>query len=272
MNAVLLAMLVLLAPAALRAADNAEANPDTLALVNGAPVTRDLLDVFSRAALGRDSANLPDAQRAGLLDALIRAEIIAQAGEKQGLSSKNDLDSPDSTRAQVEFGRLQAMNQAVFVAFEQEHAPSDQELHAEYERQIALVPRVQYHAHHVLLKTQAAAAAVIKQLRAGANFEALAKQESIDPSGQSGGDLGWFSPKGVPDALAAALKRLKKGEVTPQPVQSTFGWHVVRLDDQRTIAPPTFESMHDKLEEAARAAKLESYVGSLLKAAEVQKF
>lgn len=272
-----LIVLLLTVPATLAtfgatAADSASTTPNTLALVNGVPVSSDLLDVFSLAALGRVTAELPQPQQAGLLDALIRAEIIAQAAEQLGLNPKNELDTPDSTRAQVEFGRLQAMNQAAFVAFEQDHAPSDQELRAEYERQIALVPRMQYHAHHILLNTEAAAEASLKRLKAGANFETLAKQESIDASGSSGGDLGWFSAKGVPEALAAALKTLKKGELAPRPVQSTFGWHVVRLDDTRVIAPPTFESMRDTLEQAARNEKLQSYVGGLLKAAQVQKF
>jgi peptidyl-prolyl cis-trans isomerase C len=270
--AVLLAVLSMVAVLSSRAADDAPAAPNTLALVNGEPLSSDLLDVFSRAAFGRPTAELPEAQQAGLLDALIRADIIAQAADKLGLSAKNELDNPGATRAQVEFGRLQSMNQAAFAAFERDHAPSEEDLRAEYARQIALVPRTQYHAHHILLNTQGAAEAIIKQLRAGANFETLAKQDSIDPSGSSGGDLGWFSPKGVPDALAAALKTLKKGELAPHPIQSTFGWHVVRLDETRAIAPPTFESMRDKLDEGARTAMLENYVGGLLKAAQVQKF
>lgn len=270
-KALLLAMLATLAPATL-AADEAAAAPDTVALVNGRPVTRDLLDVFALAAMGQRAADLPEQQRAGLLDALIRAEIIAQQAEKLGLSAKNELDIPDATRAQVAYGRLQAMNQAAFESFESEHEPSEQELQAEYQRQIALVPGTQYHAHHILVDSSDKAASLIRQLQGGANFEALAMKNSLDPTASNGGDLGWFSLKSVAEPFAAALRTLKHGQYSAQAVQTPYGWHVIRLDGIRTLPPPSFESLHDKLAAAARSEKLQSYVSGLLKGAEVQKF
>jgi peptidyl-prolyl cis-trans isomerase C len=269
--ALLLAAFATLHPAAVRAADTPAAT-DTVALVNGVPVTRDLLDVFALAALGQRTADLSEQQRAGLLDALIRAEIIAQQADKLGLSAKNELDIPDASQAQIAFGRLQAMNQAAFETFEREHEPSEQELQSEYQREIALVPRSQYHAHHILVGSKEKAGELIRQLKAGANFEALAMKNSLDPSSSNGGDLGWFSLTSLPEPFAAALKSMKNGELSAQPVKSSFGWHVIRLDATRTLAPPSFDSLQDKLAGAARAAKLQSYVAGLLKGAEVQKF
>jgi peptidyl-prolyl cis-trans isomerase C len=267
----LLAVLAGLQPAAVRAADTS-AGPDTVALVNGVPLTRDLLEVFALAAMGQRVADLPEPQRAGLLDALIRAEIIAQQAEKLGLSAKNELDIPDATAAQIAFGRLQALNQVVFETFEREHQPEDQELQAEYQRQIALLPSKQYHAHHILVSSRPKAEDLIRQLKSGAHFEALAMSDSLDPSGHNGGDLGWFSLTSMAEPFAKALKTMKSGELLAQPVQTSYGWHVIRLDETRELAPPSFDSLRDKLAATARAQKLQSYVADLLKGAEVQKF
>jgi peptidyl-prolyl cis-trans isomerase C len=254
-----------------RAADNAPA-PDTLALVNGVPVTRDLLNVFALAAMGHPAADLPEQQRAGMVDALIRAEIIAQQADKLGLTAKNALDLPDASQAQIAFGRLQALNQVVFETFQRNHQPNDEELQAAYQRRIALIPREQYHAHHIVVNSKEQAADLIGQLKAGASFEALAMKNSLDPSGSRGGDLGWFSLKSMPEPFAFALKAMKKGQISAQPVQTTFGWHVIRFDEIRTLAPPSFESMQEEMAAAARAELLQNYVATILKGAEVQKF
>jgi len=274
--ALLLAALAILQPQSVVAADAAptatEPAPDSVALVNGVPLTRDLLDVFSQAAMGQHAADLNDSQRGALLDALIRAEIISQQAEKLGLSPRNELDIPDATRGQIAFGRLQAMNQAAVDAFARANEPNEAELRAEYERQIALVPRTQYHAHHILVKSEAAADSVIKQIKAGATFESVAMKNSIDPSGLNGGDLGWFSLQTMTEPFAAALKAMKKGEISAHPVRTAFGWHVIRLDETRTLAVPSFESMQEKLADKARGEKVQAYIGQLLKSAEVQKF
>jgi peptidyl-prolyl cis-trans isomerase C len=269
--ALLLVALAVLEPRAVHAADSSPA-PDTVALVNGVPVTGELLNVFALAAMGHPAADLPEQQRAGLLDALIRAEIIAQQAEKLGLTAKNELDIPDASRAQIAFGRLQALNQAVFESFEREHEPSAEELQAAYQRRIALIPRDQYHAHHILVSSKDKAEDLIRQLKAGANFEALAMKNSLDPSGSNGGDLGWFSLRSMTEPFATALKAMKKGQISAQPVQTTFGWHVIRLDETRALAPPSFESMQQEMAAAARTEKLQTYVSGILKGAEVQKF
>jgi peptidyl-prolyl cis-trans isomerase C len=269
--ALLLAALAMFQPATVQAGEPA-APPDTVALVNGVPLTRDLLDIYARAAMGQPLAQASEEQRTGLLDALIRAEIVAQQAEKLGLSATNELDIPDATQAQIAFGRLQALNRVGYEAFAHEHEPTDSELMGEYQRQIARVPRLQYHAHHILVSTRAAGQHILEQLKGGANFETLAMKESIDPSGQNGGDLGWFSLATMPEPFAAALRTMKKGELPAHPVQSSFGWHVIRLDDTRALAPPSFDSLRDKLADAAREENVRAYLGALLKSADVQKF
>lgn len=268
--ALLLAALAISQPALVRGAEAAV--PDTIALVNGVPLTRDLLEVYAQAAVGQHVADVSTPQRAALLDALIRAEIIAQQGEKLGLSVKNELDIPDATPGQIAFGRLQAMNQAVVETFEREHEPTDEELQFEYQQRIGRVVRTQYHAHHILVASKEKAESLIKQLHAGANFETLAMKNSLDPSSSSGGDLGWFSLTSLVKPFADAIKAMKSGAISVEPVQTSFGWHVIRLDGIRSLPPPSFESMQKDLTDALRTAKVQSYIAGLLKGADVQKF
>jgi peptidyl-prolyl cis-trans isomerase C len=268
--ALLLAALAICQPAPVRGAETAV--PDTIALVNGVPLTRDLLDVYAQAAVGQHVADVSAAQRAALLDALIRAEIIAQQGDKLGLSANNELDIPDATPAQLAFGRLQAMNQAVVETFEREHQPTDEELQIEYQQRIGRVVRTQYHAHHILVASKEKAESLIKQLKAGASFEALAMKNSLDPSSSRGGDLGWFSLTSLVKPFADAIKAMKSGAISAEPVQTSFGWHVIRLDGIRSLPPPSFESMQNVITSALREAKVQSYIAGLLKGADVQKF
>jgi peptidyl-prolyl cis-trans isomerase C len=262
--------LLLSAPATLQAAP-AAASADTVALVNGVPVSRDLLEVFSQATTGLRFADVEEAQRNALLDALIRAEIVAQQAEKLGVSAPASVDIPHATPGQLAFARLQALSQAGYEAMAREHEPTDAELMGAYQRQIARLPRLQYHAHHILLGTEAAAEHIIQQLQGGANFEMLASKESIDPGRGNGGDLGWFSLATLPQPFAAALRTMKKAETSAHPVQTSFGWHVIRLDDTRTLVPPTFESQREQLAATARDEKMQVYLSGLFKSADVQK-
>jgi len=266
----LLAVLALCQPAPARAAEPAAA--DTLALVNGVPLTRDLLEVYAQAAMGQHLAEVGEAQRAALLDALIRAEIIAQQAEKLGLSASNELDIPDATPGQIAFVHLQGLYRAAYEAFAREHEPSDSDLAAAYQQLIARMPLLQYHAHHILVGTRSLAERLIQQLKGGAKFETLAMQESTDPSHFKGGDLGWISLATISEPFAAALRTMKKGETLAQPVQTSFGWHVIRLDDTRSLPPPSFDTLRDKLAAAEREQQVQRYVATLLKSADVQKF
>jgi len=97
------------------------------------------------------------------------------------------------------------------------------------------------HARHVLLKSEAEALDVIKALQGGADFAEQAKEKSTGPSGPSGGDLGWFGPGRMVPAFDAAAQALKTGSFTDKPVQTQFGWHVIKVDERRPLTPPSFE-------------------------------
>jgi peptidyl-prolyl cis-trans isomerase C len=112
---------------------------------------------------------------------------------------------------------------------------------------------------------------IIKKIKGGAKFEDVAKAESTDPSKANGGDLGWFTPARMAKPFAEAVKNLKKGEMTSEPVQTQFGWHVIKLIDTREVASPAFEQVKQQVMNGVIQKKLQAYVETLKKNAKIEK-
>jgi peptidyl-prolyl cis-trans isomerase C len=144
-------------------------------------------------------------------------------------------------------------------------------LHAEYETALAALDKTEYHARHILVANKDQADDVLKKLKGGAKFEDLAKSQSIDGSKTNGGDLGWFTLARMVKPFGDAVKGLKKGEITQQPVQTQFGWHVIQLEDTRDVTPPPFEQVKAQLTNAWIRKKLQEYVAELKKNAKIEK-
>ncbi len=103
-------------------------------------------------------------------------------------------------------------------------------------------------ARHILVKTKEEADAIIKQLDGGANFEELANQHTTDPSGKTtGGDLGYFGPGQMVPEFDAAAQALAVGSYSKEPVQTQFGFHIIKVEDKRPVAPPAFEQVRDQI-------------------------
>ncbi len=143
--------------------------------------------------------------------------------------------------------------------------PSDQELHAAYD---AATDKTEYHASHILVPTKEKAVQLIKKIKGGAKFEDVAKAESTDNSKANGGDLGWFTTARMVKPFGDAVKALKKGEITPEPVQTQYGWHIIRLDDTRD-AP--FDQLKPQLSSALMQKKFQAYIEELKKNAKIEK-
>ena len=113
---------------------------------------------------------------------------------------------------------------------------------------------------------------MIKKLKGGAKFEDLAKTLSTDNgSKNNGGDLGWFNTARMVKPFGDAVKNLKKGEVTPEPVQTQYGWHVIQLEDTRDATPPPFEQVKPQITNNLIRKKLQVYVADLKKEAKIEK-
>lgn len=252
-------------PGANAPAAGAAADSKPVATVNGKAIARDLFNTYAKGVSGKETAELTEEQRGQILDNLIRAELLATQAEKDGVAAKPE------TAAMLELSRLNILQQEMMQKFLADKTPTDQELRAEYETQVGALAKQEYHARHILVATEDFAKRLIAQLDKGAKFEQLAQRESIDSSKENGGDLGWFTPDRMVPPFAAAVVALKKGEYTKAPVQTQYGWHVIRLDDVRDVQPPPFDSVKERLVQIVQAKKFKSYADELMKAAKVAK-
>ena len=200
---------------------------------------------------------VPEERRRSLLiDVLVDMELLAQAARDQGLEDSEDF------RRRLEFLETRALRNA-FVEQEILNGVTPEELQAEYDRQLAnFQPQEEVRARHILVDTKEEAEKIIADLKAGASFEELAKQ-SKDGSGQNGGDLGYFSRGQMVGPFEEAVFALEPGTMTETPVQTQFGWHVIRLDDKRMSAAPPLAEVEDQLRNVLLRQKFETVMASL---------
>jgi len=110
------------------------------------------------------------------------------------------------------------------------------------------------------VETEDQAKKIIADLKKGAKFEDIAKKQSKDPgSGANGGDLDFAKPENYVPEFSAAMVKLKKGEMTEEPVKSQFGWHIIRLDDTREASFPAFDDVKGQIKQRLEQAKLQKY-------------
>ena len=247
-------------------ADTTKPADKPVATVNGTPISRAMFEYYAKNTAGKPPTELSAEQRAQLLDNLIRGEIIAEESVKQGLDKTTD------TASLLALSRLEILQQAGATHYLEDKKPSDADLKAEYDAQVAGMPKTQYRARHILVTSQEAAQKIIGELnKKGAKFEDLAKKDSMDSSKEQGGELGWFTPSNMVKPFADAVVQLKKGEVTPTPVQSQYGWHVIQLEDTRDTPVPPLDQVKDRVSQLVETKKFRAYQDDLLKTAKVEK-
>jgi peptidyl-prolyl cis-trans isomerase C len=241
-------------------------NSAPVATVNGTPISRDFYNYYAQGLAGKNSvADLTPEQKQQALDNLVRAEVIAQEATKEG------LDKEPATATLLRLARLNVLQQAVSERYLKDKKPTEQEARAEYETQVGLLPHQEYHVNHILVATEGFARKLIAELEKGANFTDVAKRESMDPSKTNGGDIGWLTPDRIMKPFADAMVTLKKGEYTHKPVQTQYGWHIIRVEDIRDVTPPTFDQVHQRLDQVVQAKKFKAYTDGLMKNAQIEK-
>ena len=176
-----------------------------------------------------------------LLERVIDIKLFAQEGKKM------KLDEEPSVRAAIDFVIEKVLMQAFLSKYVQENI-KEENLKASYNNFIAdETSREEIKASHILMDTESEAIDVINMLNDGDDFAELAKNKSTGPSGPSGGDLGWFKRGQMVPPFEKAAFSLNKNEITQRPVQTQFGWHVIKIFDKRIPEAPSYENMKSKL-------------------------
>jgi peptidyl-prolyl cis-trans isomerase C len=226
---------------ALAAAPGLAQEDKVVATVNGKPVTE--ADIaLAVSDLDEQFARLPEEERrAAALSAIIEIRLMADEAAAKG------IDKDPAFQRRLAFLSQRALHAAV-IDNEIAGKITEEEVRARYDQQIAATPPVnEVNARHILVKTKEEAEAIIKRLDAGEKFEEIAKEVSTDPgSGANGGDLGWFGPGQMVPEFEQAAFALEVGAYTKEPVQSQFGWHVIKVEDKRQQQPPAYEQVKDQ--------------------------
>ena len=209
-------------------------------IVNGKAITKTQLDKLVQKSGQPDNPQVRDQAR----EMLVTKELILQEADKRGVIQK------ESVREQLEQSRVGILVAAVFEDYVEKEGVTEAELKAAYESVKAQYTGKEYHVEHILVEKEADAKAIIAQLKAGGNFEEIAKAKSKDPgSAPSGGDLGWVTEKSLVPEFSKAMVQLKLGQVTDKPVKSQFGWHVIKMVDSRDMKAPSFDELKAQLKQ-----------------------
>lgn len=233
-----------------------------VATVNDESITLGQMIAMRQGLDAHSTQGLPDTALWDLmLDQMIRQTAVAQAA--QPLSQRDSVALELEKRAYLAGSVLEKIAEA---------EPSEAELKAAYDQAFAgqAEPAIEYSAAHILVKTKEEADAIAKQLADGADFGALAEEKSTDNSGPNKGDLGWFQPEQMVAPFAEAVKALEKGQVS-QPVETQFGWHVIKLNDMREVTPPAFDEIKEQLAVQVRRDKVQAEIEKRVADAKIEK-
>ena len=233
-----------------------EADP-VVATVAGVEIRASEL-TLAEGDLDPQFARLPDQQRrVAALAAVIDIKTLARKAETE------KLDQTEEFKQLMAFQRDRALHNAIFKSAVVDPV-SEADIRARYEKEIAAVPpEEEISARHILLKTEEEAKAVIAELDGGKDFAELAKEKSTGPSAGQGGDLGFFTKGRMVPEFEAVAFTLQPGEYAKEPVQTQFGWHVIKVEERRESAPPAFEAVADQV----RQLVMRERYGELIRAA-----
>ncbi len=254
------------APAPAQPAPAPAPSPDTVVgTINGEAVTEaDLQQAIGD--LGEQFSRLPPEQRrAAAMAAIIEIKLLAAKAVEVG------LDKTPAFERRMKFLRERTLHSGL-VDGEVAGKITEEEIRARYDQEVANTPPVnEVKARHILVKTEEEAVEIVKQLDGGADFEKLANEKTNDPSGKtSGGDLGWFGPGQMVPEFEKAAFALNAGEYTKTPIQTQFGWHVIKVEDKRVKQPPAFEEVKEQVRSILVREKYFALVKSIRDAAKVE--
>jgi peptidyl-prolyl cis-trans isomerase C len=208
------------------------------ATIGGVEIPEPLLEYYIAQKTSASASEVPAERRTELLEEL---KALVAAAQSYGPDP-----SPETAHA-IELSRLEILARAAAVEAGVYAPPTDTQLHAAFDQYAASLPAQEYHVAHILVPTEGAAQDLIARLQTGETFAKLAMSESQDGSRNKEGDLGWIAPGKLPAAFTDAVRVLKPGEFHAKPVHTAYGWHIIKLIESRSAAPPPFEQVQAQL-------------------------
>ena len=263
MRRTLIAAAICLLPAGTLAESHSGYDASTvLATVGGTEITLGHL-IALRERLPEQYQSMDDLSLYnGMLEQLIDQTLIAQ--------SQTTGPDTDSTRLKLMLqNERMALISNVVIGEIAAQEVTDAEIEAAYQEQYGSQPPArEINASHILVETAEEAMALVDELTGGADFAELAKEKSTGPSGPRGGELGWFGTGQMVPEFEAAAMALEVGAVS-EPVQTQFGWHVIKLNDTREVPPPAIDQVRAEIVEGIRRSRVQAVLEEVRAAGEV---
>lgn len=243
-----------------------EGNP-VVARVDGKDITR--VDVYNYIKMM--PANIQQLPPAAIypiaLEQVINTRLVQNKAEEAGLESDPEV------KKQMNLAEQQIIR-SVYVQREVEKEISENDLRKAYDDAVARMGDLkEMKASHILVDSEAKAKDIISKLDAGEDFAKLARENSADPSNkENGGDLGWFTKQDMVPEFADAVFQMNKGQYTKAPIQTQFGYHVVKVDDLRDRPKPSYDELKPMLKVEVQRQKLEQMLDNWKQNANIEKF
>lgn len=217
------------------------AQEKVVAKVNGKDITEGDMRL-AEAEIGNELGSLPpETRRRVLVEYLIENQLFAEAAEGDKLGSGAQFDD------RMQYWRRRALRDAFFDR-SVKSAVSSADARKLYDQQAAGAKQEEeVRARHILVETEQQAKEVFEKIAHGEDFVRMAKEHSKDPgSKEDGGDLGYFARGQMVPQFEEAAFKLKNGDIS-HPVQTKFGWHLIKIDDRRARGAPPFDEVRERL-------------------------
>lgn len=262
-----LLMLAALLPIPAQAADSASTDT-TIAKVNGVSIPKSRFDMIMKSQAAQGQQDTPEF-REELREVLITREVLAQEALRQ------QLDKNPAFSAQMDAMRQQVLLGILFENFIKASTPNEQQMREEYDRVKAENEKTgerEYLVRHILVKEQEEAKAIIAQIKGGGDFGEIARIKSLDPgSKDNGGALDWSGADRYVAPFGNAIRNLKKGELSAEPLKTSYGWHVIQVMDERVPSMPPFEQVSEQIKEGMIGKARDKLIDELRAKAKIEK-
>ena len=233
--------------------------------VNGKEIPQSRIDAMVKAYRSQGQPDSPELLKRAQEEAINR-EIVAQEALRKGIDKQTDV------AVQLDLSRQGILLGAYLRDYFHTHPITDESMKAEFEKVKPKIPAKEYKAHHILVEKEDDAKAIIAQIKKGGSFEKIASDKSKDQGSKGkGGELDWSPAERYVKPFGDALGKLKKGQMTDAPVQSQFGWHVIRLDDERAAKVPSFEEVKPQMQQMMQNQAVQKILADLRAKAKIEQ-
>jgi peptidyl-prolyl cis-trans isomerase C len=237
------------------------------AVVNGISIPQERLELRVKAAAAQGQQDTPELRKA-IRDDLINVELLSREAVRKNLDKQSD------TAQMLELTRQQVLVSAFVQDYVKTHPLGEDVLTQAYENAKKSAGNKEYNVRHILVEKESDAKSIAAKLKKGGKFDKLAEANSKDAgSKERGGELGWVPVGNIPTTyvkpFADAVMNLTKGQVS-EPVQSQFGWHVIKLEDVRDLKLPAYEEVKPQIMQRLQQQAVQNFIAELRTKAKIE--